>query len=171
MKNTIKQIRNNIGMTQDEVSKLIGIPVKSIRNWEQEIRKPSQWTIDLIVDRLLREKNEKIQIIDQSTGVLSFLSIKKAICKVANQYNVDRIYLFGSYAKGEASGQSDIDLFMESELFGLDYFEFIEALREHLGKKVELLSDKTIQKSSRIDQEIQNTGILIYERLRTKFQK
>jgi predicted nucleotidyltransferase len=164
MKNSIKQIRNNIGMTQDEVSKLIGIPVKSIRNWEQEIRKPSQWTIDLIIDRLLREKNEKVQTMDESTGILSFLSIKKAIYEVANRYNIDRIYLFGSYAKGEATGQSDIDLFMESELFGLDYFEFIEVLREHLGKKIELLSDQTIQKSSRIDQEIQNTGILIYER-------
>jgi predicted nucleotidyltransferase len=164
MKNSIKQIRNNIGMTQDEVSKLIGIPVKSIRNWEQEIRKPSQWTIDLIIDRLLREKNEKVQTMDESTGILSFLSIKKAIYVVANRYNIDRIYLFGSYAKGEATGQSDIDLFMESELFGLDYFEFIEVLREHLGKKIELLSDQTIQKSSRIDQEIQNTGILIYER-------
>jgi len=72
--------------------------------------------------------------------------------------------LFGSYAKGEATGHSDIDLFMESELFGLDYFEFIEALREHLGKKIELLSNKTIEKSSRIDLEIQNTGILIYQR-------
>ncbi len=164
MMNSIKQIRLNMNMTQEEVSKLIGVPVKSIRNWEQEIRKPSQWTIDLIIDRLLREKNEKVQTVDETTGILSFLSIKKAIHEVANHYNVDRIYLFGSYAKGEATGQSDIDLFMESELFGLDYFEFIEVLREHLGKKIELLSDQTIQKSSRIDQEIQSTGILIYER-------
>jgi predicted nucleotidyltransferase len=164
MMNSIKQIRLNMNMTQEEVSKLIGVPVKSIRNWEQEIRKPSQWTIDLIIDRLLREKNEKVQTVDETTGILSFLSIKKAIHEVANRYNVDRIYLFGSYAKGEATGQSDIDLFMESELFGLDYFEFIEVLREHLGKKIELLSDQTIQKSSRIDQEIQSTGILIYER-------
>ncbi len=164
MMNSIKQIRLNMNMTQEEVSKLIGVPVKSIRNWEQEIRKPSQWTIDLIIDRLLREKNGKVQTVDETTGILSFLSIKKAIHEVANRYNVDRIYLFGSYAKGEASGQSDIDLFMESELFGLDYFEFIEVLREHLGKKIELLSDQTIQKSSRIDQEIQSTGILIYER-------
>lgn len=164
MNNTIKQIRNNMSMTQEEVAQLIGIPVKNIRNWEQEIRKPSQWTIDLIVDRLLREKNEHVQNIDETNGVLSFLTIKKSICKIAKKYNIERIYLFGSYAKGDATEQSDIDLYMDSKLFGLDYFGFVEVLRETLRKKIDLFSNKTIEKASLIDQEIVKTGILVYEK-------
>jgi predicted nucleotidyltransferase len=53
---------------------------------------------------------------------------------------------------------------MESTLFGVDYFEFVEALRVKLNKKIDLLSNKTIEESSRIDNEIKKTGILIYER-------
>jgi hypothetical protein len=51
---------------------------------------------------------------------------------------------------------------MESNLFGLDYFEFIEMTRSKLNKKVKVLSNKTIQETSRIDQEIKKTGIKIY---------
>jgi len=164
MNSQIKVIRENMGFTQEEVSAITGVPVKTIRNWEQEIRKPSEWTIDLLIDRLLREKNEKTQTIDESTGVLSFLSIKKAVHLIAKEYDVDQIYLFGSYAKGEATELSDIDLYMESNLYGLNYFEFIEALRRKVNKKIGLLSDKTIEQSSKIQDEIKKTGVLIYKR-------
>lgn len=53
---------------------------------------------------------------------------------------------------------------MESDLYGLEYFEFAEELRENLKKRVEVLSNKTIKKHSKIDEEIKRTGVLIYER-------
>ncbi|MBU1142959.1 MAG: nucleotidyltransferase domain-containing protein [Firmicutes bacterium] len=164
MSQQIKTVRENLGFTQEMVSTLTGIPVKTIRNWEQEIRKPSDWAVDLLIDRMLREKNEQTQTIDETTGVLSFLTMKKIVQQVAKDYDVDHIYLFGSYAKGEATEYSDVDLYMESSLFGLKYFEFIENLREKLSKKVELLSNMTIKESSRIEEEIKKTGVLLYER-------
>lgn len=164
MNHPIKTARENLGFTQEEVSALTGIPVKTIRNWEQEVRKPSEWTVDLLIDRLLRERNEHTLPINETEGVLSFISIKKVVQHIAKNYDIATIYLFGSYAKGEATGYSDIDLYMESNLFGPDYFEFIEMIRTKLNKKVEVLSNKTIQESSRIDQEIKKTGLKIYER-------
>ena len=71
----IKQARINTGLTQDELSQLIGMPVKTLRNWEHEIRKANQWTADLIIDRILREKNEKLMEHNEIKGVLSFLTI------------------------------------------------------------------------------------------------
>lgn len=164
MNNSLKTVRENIGLTQEELALLTEVPVKTIRNWEQEIRKPSSWTLDLLIDRILREKNEKKLPPDETNGVLSFLTIKKVVNQKAEKFDIERIFLFGSYAKGEASELSDIDLYMESDLFGLDYFEFIETLREGLHKKVEVLSNKTIEKSAKIAQEIKKTGVLIYER-------
>ncbi len=164
MNQQLKTVRENLGFTQEMVSTLTGVPVKTIRNWEQEIRKPSDWAVDLLIDRMLREKNEQTQTIDETTGVLSFLTMKKIVQQVAKKYDVDHIYLFGSYAKGEATEYSDVDLYMESSLFGLKYFEFIEDLREKLSKKVELLSNMTIKESSRIEEEIKKTGILIYKK-------
>ncbi|AUD66116.1 hypothetical protein BK011_01755 [Tenericutes bacterium MZ-XQ] len=107
---------------------------------------------------------EQHTVVDEETGILSFLTIKKNVAKIAAKYDIERIYLFGSYAKGQATENSDIDLYMESNLFGLEYYEFVEELREKLKKKVEVLSNKTIIEHSKIDQEIKKTGILIYER-------
>ena len=164
MSNNIKILRENLELTQEQVSLLTGVPVKTLRNWEQEIRKPSEWTIDLIMDRLLRVKMEEYLNIDESTGVLSFLTIKENICDIAKSYDIEKVYLFGSYIKGTAKEDSDIDIFIESPLFGIDYFGFAEALRERLEKKIGLLSNKTIEPKSAIENEIYETGVLIYER-------
>ena len=40
-------------------------------------------------------------------------TIKKTITPIARSYGVKRIYLFGSYAKGNATENSDIDLLVE----------------------------------------------------------
>jgi len=57
-----------------------------------------------------------------------------------------------------------VDLYMVSSLYGLEYFEFVEELRLALKKKVEVLSNKTVEKQSKIEEEITKTGVLIYER-------
>lgn len=81
MNGKIKQARINTELTQEELSQLIGMPVKTLRNWEQEIRKPNQWTVDLIIDRILREKNERMMKHNEFKGVLSFLTIKKRLMR------------------------------------------------------------------------------------------
>ena len=164
MKYPIKTIRDNIGLTQEQVAILTGVPVKTLRNWEQEVRKPSKWTLDLIIDRLLRKEIEKQLKIDDESGVLSYLTIKEKVSEVAKVYDVNKIYLFGSYVNGQATEQSDVDLYMDSNLFGLEYFGFAEKLREKLHKKVGLLSNRTVKEMSAISEEIETTGILIYER-------
>jgi predicted nucleotidyltransferase len=160
----IKKIRHNTQMTQEEFSSLLGIPLKTLRNWEQGIRKPNDWTKDLIIDQALRYKTEKNIQIDEETGLLSFMKLKRTVTSIAQKFDIDKIYLFGSYAKGEATNTSDIDLYMESSLYGLDYFEFIEILREAIGKEIDLLSNRTIEEKSKVYQEILDSGVLIYER-------
>ncbi len=164
MSNKLKIIRENLELTQEQLSLLTGVPVKTLRNWEQEVRKPSEWTIDLVMDRLLRVKMEEHLNIDESTGVLSFLTIKENVSFLAKSYDIDKVYLFGSYVKGTAKEDSDIDIYVESSLSGLDFFGFAEKLRERLGKKIGLLSNKTIEPKSMIESEIYDTGVLIYER-------
>ena len=39
--------------------------------------------------------------------------IQKAVIPIARAYGVKRLYLFGSYAKGTADRESDIDLLVE----------------------------------------------------------
>jgi predicted nucleotidyltransferase/DNA-binding XRE family transcriptional regulator len=153
--NQIKKLREIFDLTQLELASLLGIPLKSIQNWEQGQRIPSPWVIDLIYDRALISK--------QNNKVLTYLEIKKAVKEVASKHDIKRVYLFGSYAKGLATPNSDIDLYIESNIYGLDYFELSEefriALKDH---KVDMLSPKTVIKNSPIQLEIKQSVILIY---------
>ena len=42
--------------------------------------------------------------------ILNFRDIKKKVSDLGFQYGAERIFLFGSYARGEATVDSDIDL-------------------------------------------------------------
>ena len=153
--NDIKKLRELFGLTQQQLAELLGIPVKNIRNWEQGQRSPSTWVIDLIYDKTIANNQHK--------KVLSFLEIKQAVKEVAKKHDIKKVYLFGSYAKGEATPNSDVDLYIDSKIYGLDYFELTEEFRKALGdKKIDMLSQKTVIKNSKIDLEIKKTGIQIY---------
>ncbi len=41
--------------------------------------------------------------------------IKEKIVPIAKQYDLSKIYLFGSYARGEADEKSDVDISLELE--------------------------------------------------------
>lgn len=163
MKNNIQIIRENLGLTQVEFSNILNIPVKSIRNWEQNLRVPSDYIVELIVDSIIRKQIER-KLINDENYIPSFLTIKEKVKIVASQYNIDRVYLYGSYSKGTQTHLSDIDLFMISDIDDLTFFGVIEDLIVNLNKKIDLLSNKTIKKDSIMLKEIERTGILIYKR-------
>ena len=80
---------------------------------------------------------------------------------------VIRLYLFGSYARGEAHSKSDIDLLAEFDYGELnktyDYFDIKFAVEDQLQKKVDLVSAKMVNKSG-MSSLIEQDKTLIYER-------
>lgn len=54
------------------------------------------------------ERNTKNMGITQY--IYSIEEIRKIVSEIAKQYGVERVTLFGSYARGEARGNSDINL-------------------------------------------------------------
>ena len=49
-----------------------------------------------------------------SETVYSIEDIKRIVAPVARRHGVDRVYLFGSYARGGATAESDVDLCVEA---------------------------------------------------------
>ncbi len=78
---------------------------------------------------------------DINPRVLTIKQIKERIIPVFKKYNIHEIYLFGSYARGEANNQSDIDIYCESgdikTFIDQGYLE--EELMEALGKDVDIV--------------------------------
>jgi predicted nucleotidyltransferase len=164
MSHSLKSLRKNLKYSQQEISNLIGIPLNTLQNWEQNVRKPSEWVLNLMMDRILRDAVEHHDKISETKGILSFLKIKRIVTGIASQHPIKKVILFGSYAKGQANPKSDLDLYMVSNLSGLAYFEFAEKLRQALKKKVDLFSSLTLKTTSPTYLQIEDTGIIIYER-------
>ena len=76
-----------------------------------------------------------------------------------------KAWLFGSYARGEADAESDVDLLVNvdhSQPIGWDFFVWHEDLTEVLHKKVDVIAPN--KKPSRFKNEIEPDLQLIYER-------
>lgn len=64
---------------------------------------------------------------------------------IAEAYGIDKVYLFGSYARGEATENSDIDYYVEfSKPLGLRYCSFFSDIEESVGKNVDIISENPL---------------------------
>ena len=98
------------------------------------------------------------------TGTQTISDIKRIVGEIARQYGVERIYLFGSYARGEATETSDIDLRIDRGLVhGLQFAGLLGDLEDALGRKVDLISTKGMDRQFR--QTIAPDEVLLYERV------
>ena len=70
----------------------------------------------------------------------------KKIVSILARYRVKKIAVFGSYARGEAKPESDVDILVEfSERKSLlDLVGIEQELSEALGVKADLLTEKSI---------------------------
>jgi predicted nucleotidyltransferase len=97
-----------------------------------------------------------------SMGVYDVAEIRRRIEPVFQANRVRSAILFGSYAKGVAHENSDIDLLVDSGLRGLDFVELIESTREALDKNIDMLDLRHVAEDSPVMREIHTTGIRIY---------
>lgn len=96
--------------------------------------------------------------------VYTIPELKTILSPVFAEHGVKRAVLFGSYAKGTATEKSDIDLLVDSRLRGLRFVGFLDDVQKTVGKNVDLFDVTHIEAGSRIDQEIRQTGVTVYEK-------
>lgn len=107
-------------------------------------------------------RNEKAEMIElyQNTGIR--VQVVEEICELAQKYQVEKVVLFGSRARGDYKERSDIDLAFsggEHANFILDVDELTSTLLQY--DIVNL--DGAVQKE--LLESIQREGILIYEKV------
>lgn len=79
---------------------------------------------------------------------------------------VYRAILFGSYAKGCATEQSDVDIVIDSkgQLLDYNFYGVLEDVTESLDKRVDMFEISQIQAGSPILEEILKQGVVLYDR-------
>lgn len=89
--------------------------------------------------------------------------IRRIAAPIAKAHGVKRLSLFGSYAKGEADENSDVDFLVEKgKILGLiKYLSFVYALEDALNCHVDLVTATSSDKNF-IDR-IKTDEVTIYE--------
>jgi predicted nucleotidyltransferase len=80
--------------------------------------------------------------------MLTIQQIKDTVADYFKDKPVKKVYLFGSYARGEAEEESDVDLlFSLVENTRISYFglaQFLVDLEDKFNKKVDFVEEKTL---------------------------
>lgn len=154
---TLRELRKNKGITQQQAADFLGVPLRTYSNYENDFNKQTSIKYKYMVEKLYT-----YGYIDEENGMLTVEEIKKACVSIFSKYPVEYCYLFGSYAKGKANPSSDVDLLIYTTLSGLKFYGLVEELREQLKKKVDVLDQKQIIDNFELTNEILKDGIKIY---------
>ena len=120
------------------------------------VRKDDKKTINKL-EKIENKNSYFYNLINESPNIkpniLTLKQIKQAIKPILNNYGINDICLFGSYARGEANEDSDIDIYCEKgnikTFFDLE--QMIDELEKSLYKKVDIVFS-----SSKINEYFEN---------------
>ena len=145
---------NNI--TKYRLSKAAGLPygtLNDIIKGKTDIAKCTGETLlklanalGCTVDELLKERF--------SPSAFDLDRIKTLVAPVAKRHHLRSVYVFGSYARNEASEDSDVDLLIDREgssvhgIFGMS--ALLDEFRETLGKDVDLVTLQSLKQESTV---------------------
>lgn len=102
-----------------------------------------------------------------NTSVYTIDEIQAIVSRVAVKHGLNKVYLFGSYARGSANDNSDIDLCIDaSNLKGLFALGSVYSdLEEALGKNLDLITLKSLSYNNdkKFVSNLRKESLLIYE--------
>ena len=121
-----------------------------ISNYNKETYKMFPFRVrkdnDIVINKLnnIRNKNKYITELiekDVNPSVLTIKQIKNIIMPILASHGIKEVYLFGSYARGEANNDSDVDIYCESgDVKSLyDCVDLNEELKNALKKEVDVI--------------------------------
>ena len=117
--------KDNYKMYQFRVKKSDNILISKLDN----ISNRNAYITDLVLE-------------DINPGILTIKQIKEKIRPVITKHGIKDVYLFGSYARGEATRNSDVDIYCDKgDVKGLfESVGLIKEFEEALGKKVDVVT-------------------------------
>ncbi len=97
--------------------------------------------------------------------VFTIDDIKKRVIPIIIKYGINSFSLFGSYARGEATDDSDLDFVMDKgDLKGLQYVSLVQDLEDEFNCHVDVISKGSSNK--KFLEAVSKDEVILYERKR-----
>ena len=98
--------------------------------------------------------------------MLTVDEIRTIVTPLVEPFPVVRVILFGSYARGEATEKSDVDLIIDSEgvIDSWELFGLIGRIVKKMPISVDVFELDEVKRPSDMFNSISNEGVVIYER-------
>ena len=157
----LKTLRKSFGLSQAAAATSVGMPLRTYIRYEKDESYGDPLKREM-VSATLKAKHE----ISEERGVYSVAQIQHVVSEVLHQpkygNEVAFCYLFGSYAKGYAKPNSDVDLCVSTSLTGLRFVGLAEALHQALHKKIDLIRLSDLSNNASLLIENMKDGVKIY---------
>ncbi|MBE6133765.1 MAG: nucleotidyltransferase domain-containing protein [Erysipelotrichaceae bacterium] len=157
---TLLQIRNKYQISQALAASSVGIPLRTYIRYENNNDYGNSLKRESMIQKLMNKYE-----ITEDKGMLSIETIKNELTSLFDSEYKGKIefcYLFGSYAKGYAKDNSNVDLCVSTSLTGLKFAGLSEAIRTVLHKRIDLIRFNNLQNNLELVCEIMKDGIKIY---------
>ena len=101
-----------------------------------------------------------------SKKIYTIEEIKQILFEIFKDTDIEKAILFGSYAKNTPNKNSDLDILIDSngKIKGLKFYAIMETIKEKFDKEVDIIEKSEVDKDSKIEKEIEKTGVVVYER-------
>lgn len=102
--------------------------------------------------------------------MLTTEEIRQTVTDYFKDKPVKKVYLFGSFARGEADEESDVDLLVDLDHekgVGWQFYSWFEELEEIFAKKTDVISNVTKPEHTsnwRLIEAINKDKVLLYEK-------
>ena len=155
--NALTRYRKKIGINQVQAAQLVGVSRRTYQTYEERGR------LNDVYDEILTKLKEKAFSDDGKVALLNIKTIKAVSSKIFAKYKEVRCaFLFGSYARGEATKDSDIDILIVAPAMGLDFYGLASDLEKALEKPVDLLSHRQLTDNEQFLARVLKEGVRIY---------
>lgn len=145
--------RKSLNISQTQAANVLGVSLRTYQRYEK-----SSNLSDFKLNAIKVVLDHEFAITEEK-GLLTISGIRSAVLPILEKHGIEMCVLFGSYAKGKAKGDSDVDLLVKTDITGIKYFALVEQLRVALHKKVDLITTKHLTTSQELLEEILKDGI------------
>ena len=168
MNSGFKDALSDSGMSMYSLSKQTGLPYTTINRLVNEKLSINNCNAGAVF-KIASALGVQMEVLMKGECVYTLDEIAERIAPVAKKYNIPKVYIFGSYARGEANPDSDVDLMIEvGNLRGLEVIGALEEFKNALNKPVDLITTRSLtqeraQKYSKVFiDNLENDSRLIY---------